>query len=306
MVLMADTGTDARPPLLPARAALYLDFDGTLAAFAPHPDGVTVDKSLPALLSGLRERLDGAVALVTGRGLASLDALIAPHRFPGAGLHGLELRSHPGDAARVGGTADADALARNLGQRFADDPRIIIEHKGPAVALHYRRARARADECIAAMRELVAGTELQVIAGHAVVEARPCDGSPHDRRSPAANQSSSVMTSRMRMASARLLSSTATASKSGRVRASRAIASPGSGACTTGFARALRHWRRGVRNEFRCNPRPRRHRQLHCLGTHRPGGAHRMELSAAPRRRPGIPFPDRRVSSSRRARILVD
>jgi trehalose 6-phosphate phosphatase len=173
MVLMADTGTDARPPLLPARAALYLDFDGTLAAFAPHPDGVTVDKSLPALLSGLRERLDGAVALVTGRGLASLDALIAPHRFPGAGLHGLELRSHPGDAARVGGTADADALARNLGQRFADDPRIIIEHKGPAVALHYRRARARADECIAAMRELVAGTELQVIAGHAVVEARP-------------------------------------------------------------------------------------------------------------------------------------
>ena len=45
------------PPLLQADAALYLDFDGTLAAFAPHPDGVTVLDSLPALLAGLRERL---------------------------------------------------------------------------------------------------------------------------------------------------------------------------------------------------------------------------------------------------------
>lgn len=173
MVLMADTGTDARPPLLPARAALYLDFDGTLATFAPHPDGVAVDESLPALLSGIRERLGGALALVTGRSLASLDALIAPVRFPGAGLHGLELRPPSGAATGAGDTAVVTALVRELKQRFSDDPRILIEDKGPAVALHYRRARARANECIAAMRELVAGTELQVIAGHAVVEARP-------------------------------------------------------------------------------------------------------------------------------------
>ncbi len=173
MVHMADTGTDARPPLLPARAALYLDFDGTLATFAPHPDGVTVDESLPALLAGLRERLGGAVALVTGRSLASLDALIAPDRFPGAGLHGLELRHRPGATARADSTAEAGALARRLRERFADDPCIVIEDKGPSVALHYRRARARADDCIAAMRELVAGTEFEVIAGHAVVEARP-------------------------------------------------------------------------------------------------------------------------------------
>lgn len=173
MVPMADTGTDARPPLLPARAALYLDFDGTLAAFAPHPDGVTVDESLPALLSGLRERLGGAVALVTGRSLASLDLLIAPARFSGAGLHGLELRQQPGATARAGGTAAAGTLARNLKERFGDDPCVVIEDKGPAVALHYRRARARADDCIAAMREFVAGTDLEVITGHAVVEARP-------------------------------------------------------------------------------------------------------------------------------------
>jgi len=170
---MADIGMDARPPLLPARAALYLDFDGTLAAFAPHPDGVTVKESLPVLLSGLRERLGGAVALVTRRSLASLDSLIATDRFPGAGLHGLELRRSAGEASPVHATSVAAALAEKLRRRFADDPRVVIEDKGPAVALHYRRARARADECIAAMREFVAGTDLEVIAGHAVIEARP-------------------------------------------------------------------------------------------------------------------------------------
>lgn len=169
---MADTGTDARPPLLTAAAALYLDFDGTLAAYAPHPDGVRVDESLPALLAGLREHLDGAVALVTGRTLASLDALMAPHRFPGAGVHGLELRLPGGSAGYAGDTTTAAWLGQELKQRFGDDPRIVIEDKGAAVALHYRRARERADDCIAAMRELVEPTGLEVILGHAVVEAR--------------------------------------------------------------------------------------------------------------------------------------
>ena len=170
---MADTGTEARPPLLTAAAALYLDFDGTLAAFAPHPDGVTVDESLPALLSGLRERLGGAVALITGRSLASLDALMAPDRFPGAGLHGLELRLRAESTARADEPEAANVLVQELRERFSDDPRIVIEDKGATVALHYRRARSRAEECIAAMRELAEENGLQVITGHAVVEARP-------------------------------------------------------------------------------------------------------------------------------------
>jgi trehalose 6-phosphate phosphatase len=170
---MAETGKEARPPLLQADAALFLDFDGTLAAFAPHPDGVTVDESLPALLSGLRERLGGAVALVTGRSLASLDALIAPDRYPGAGVHGLELRRRAGHTIPGSAMPAIAALAQKLRMRFSDDPRVVIEDKGLAVALHYRRARARADECIAAMREFVEGTDLQVITGHAVIEARP-------------------------------------------------------------------------------------------------------------------------------------
>lgn len=170
---MADTGTDARPPLLNAGSALYLDFDGTLAAFAPHPDGVTVNESLPGLLTGLRERLAGAVALVTGRSLATLDGFMGLGHFAGAGLHGLELRYPDGRIRRLGDPEAARPIARALRAHFEADPRIIVEDKGPTVALHYRRARERAEECIAAMREIVEDTGFEVMLGHAVVEARP-------------------------------------------------------------------------------------------------------------------------------------
>jgi trehalose 6-phosphate phosphatase len=170
---MAETITDAPPPLLRANAALYLDFDGTLAAHAPHPDGVTVHDSLPALLAGLRAQLEGAVALVTGRPLATLDAIVGPPRYAGAGLHGLEWRLESGNTISSGNPVGASRIVRDLRDRFGTDPRLVIEDKGAAVALHYRQAPERAEECIAAMREIVTDPEFELLRGHAVIEARP-------------------------------------------------------------------------------------------------------------------------------------
>ena len=70
-------------------AALFLDFDGTLAAYAPHPDGVVIEAGLPGLLARARERLGGALAIVTGRSLEALDAFLGSPRYAAAGLHGL-------------------------------------------------------------------------------------------------------------------------------------------------------------------------------------------------------------------------
>ena len=41
------------------------------------------------------------------------------------------------------------------------------------MALHYRQAPERAEECIAAMREIVTDAEFEILEGHAVIEARP-------------------------------------------------------------------------------------------------------------------------------------
>src|SRR3546814_4098641 len=60
------------PPRLLTGAALFLDFDGTLAPIADTPDGVEVDDDLLALLGRLRDRLEGRLAIVSGRSVATL------------------------------------------------------------------------------------------------------------------------------------------------------------------------------------------------------------------------------------------
>lgn len=171
--LMAESGTEARPPLLQPDSALFLDFDGTLAEFAPHPDGVTIDAGLPGLLAELRARLGGAVALVTGRTLAGLDTVTGLPPQAGAGLHGLELRFESGQTVSSGNPEGASRIARRLREQFGLDQRLVIEDKGAAVALHWRQAPERADECIAAMQEVAASPEFEILRGHAVIEARP-------------------------------------------------------------------------------------------------------------------------------------
>lgn len=170
---MAESGTEARPPLLEPDAALFLDFDGTLAEFAQHPDGVSIDAGLPALLADLRARLGGAVAVVTGRTLAGLDAIAPLPAVAGAGLHGLELRFETGHTVSSANPDGASRIAGRLRQQFEADPRIVVEDKGAAVALHWRQAPERAAECIAAMKQAAAAPEFEILRGHAVVEARP-------------------------------------------------------------------------------------------------------------------------------------
>ncbi|HUG03316.1 MAG TPA: trehalose-phosphatase [Steroidobacteraceae bacterium] len=170
---MTQTGMDTGPPLLPGRAALYLDFDGTLAELAQSPDHVVVNESLPSLLATLAGKLDGALAILTGRRLAAVDALIAPVALAGAGLHGAELRPKPGVTIFRGEPAVAAPLVRRLRERFGDDPRLLVEDKEVAVALHFRRAPARAAECRKAMRAFASPLLFDVIDGSEVVEARP-------------------------------------------------------------------------------------------------------------------------------------
>lgn len=153
--------------------ALFLDFDGTIAAFAQHPDGVTLDAGVPALLAGLRAQLGGAVALVTGRSLATLDAVAGLPRYAGAGLHGLELRFDSGQTTSFANPVGASDIARRLRERFAADPRVVVEDKGAAAALHWRQAPERAAECVEAMNQAVTTPGFEILHGHMLVEARP-------------------------------------------------------------------------------------------------------------------------------------
>ena len=128
------------PPPIDGSHALFLDVDGTLLEFAPRPDDVSVPAALRQVLSDLQRRLEGAVALVSGRPLAVLDALFRPLQLPAAGLHGLELRngSHLRPAPAI-----SPALATVLVQArafAAQRPGTVVEDKGSSVGLHWRSA----------------------------------------------------------------------------------------------------------------------------------------------------------------------
>lgn len=138
--MAAESPTRPPPPPIDRAWALFLDVDGTLLAFASDPSAVIVDDRLRATLQRLHGRLDGALALISGRPLATLDRLFAPLRLPGAGLHGLERRTH--DSVPVPISAP-DALHRIRGEAEALSARLpgtVIEDKGPALGLHWRMA----------------------------------------------------------------------------------------------------------------------------------------------------------------------
>lgn len=161
------------PPLLAARTALFLDFDGTLAPLAQQPEDVHVHPQLPALLAAVGRRLRGALAIITGRRLADVDRRLAPFTFGGAGLHGAELRPSAGGMAQLQWRVNVQPLVDTLRARFAKDPRVLVEDKQVCVALHYRRAPDRAQECRDIMLALARPPEFEVVAGSMVIEARP-------------------------------------------------------------------------------------------------------------------------------------
>lgn len=132
---------DAPSPPPPADDwALFLDVDGCLLDLAGTPDAVVVPDGLRERLEALQSRLDGALALVSGRTIATLDALFAPSRFNAVGLHGVEQR-HAGIESVAGDAPPELADVRKAAARLAAVyDGTVVEDKGPALALHWRRA----------------------------------------------------------------------------------------------------------------------------------------------------------------------
>jgi trehalose 6-phosphate phosphatase len=156
--------------------ALFLDVDGTLLEIAETPQSVQVPPTLRQLLVSLSWRLGGAIALVSGRTLNDLDHLFAPLRFCAAGVHGWERREVTGRIVRP--LSDPHRLdgARELLRRFAErSAGLILEDKGHALALHFRRCPHLSAEVHEAVRAACGevGPEFAVQRGKCVFEIRP-------------------------------------------------------------------------------------------------------------------------------------
>lgn len=162
-------------PLLtePVTTAMFLDFDGTLVDFADHPDAVVLDARTRGCVERIYDRLDGALAIVTGRDIASVDRFFAPLRLPVAGVHGLTRRDSLG---RIHEPPEAErslaGLAENLEAFAARHTGLLVERKPGAAALHFRQRPDLARACRDEMARLTQGLDVTVMRGKAVIEAR--------------------------------------------------------------------------------------------------------------------------------------
>lgn len=168
---------EAWPPLPPppaglTRPALFLDLDGVLAPLAATPDAVGPDPRRTAVLRALARRLDGRVAILSGRTLAEIDRIAESASASASGVHGLERRRADGSldhAAAAPAVRDAVAAFRDFARTR---PGVIVEDKAVSAGLHYRQARAEADAAEALAGRLAEETGLTLQPGNLVVELK--------------------------------------------------------------------------------------------------------------------------------------
>lgn len=166
--------TDLPPPpsALITGAALFLDFDGTLVELAPRPDEVHVDVCLARLMTALAAKLDGRIAIISGRPAGEIAALFGAPAFAIAGSHGMEL--HHADGRRV--VADRPLALDAIGDAFAAfaarDAGLLVEAKPLGVALHYRNAPAHGPDADALARRLAEAHALRFQPGKMMAEVR--------------------------------------------------------------------------------------------------------------------------------------
>ena len=166
-----------RPPPAPrVDWAFFVDVDGTLLEIADTPSAVRVDLDLLELIGQLYRRSGGALALVSGRSISDLEAMLGTLRLPLAGQHGLERRDTAGRLwIHAAPPAAKCAIKEALRPVLERHPGLLLEDKGLTLALHYRQAPHLAAYAqrlmLRLMSEVDGGLELQ--KGKRVVELKP-------------------------------------------------------------------------------------------------------------------------------------
>lgn len=157
-------------PLDVTGTAVFLDFDGTLVEIAEHPDRVVVAPDLAHLVAELSRRLDGRLAIITGRSVAALEALLGPVDVAVAGSHGGEFRP----CASEGIQALAEPLPGEVISTLRDFAEahggLLVEPKPFSAAVHYRHHPEAMESLLTCAQGLAATAGLSVKHGKQVIE----------------------------------------------------------------------------------------------------------------------------------------
>ena len=161
---------------------LFLDYDGTLADFAPTPEHVNPDPDVVELLRSLSQDPRLRVAVVSGRRLSHVRSLLPVPGLLLAGTYGIELQTPEGE--QINRTAyenirpALDVLKPHWEHLIAGREGFFLEDKGWALALHARFADEHEAEQILDVgrqmaREAAGSGPYRLLGGHKFLEIGP-------------------------------------------------------------------------------------------------------------------------------------
>ena len=126
------------------KVRLLLDYDGTLADFAPTPDIILQDPELISLLYRLANQNKFLLAIVSGRSLQHLRKLLPFKGMLLAGTYGLEMQLPDGSSHAVVTFEQVRPIMERIKplwqQQMEGQNGFFLEDKGWALALHARFA----------------------------------------------------------------------------------------------------------------------------------------------------------------------
>lgn len=139
---------------------LFLDYDGTLADFAPTPDVILPDPELIELITDLAHRPNTHLAILSGRRLEHVRALLPLTGVWLAGTYGIELQSPTGERIeRLDFAAFRSVIQQarpEMEALLAERHGFFLEDKGWTLAIHARYAdETEAHELLALARQIL-------------------------------------------------------------------------------------------------------------------------------------------------------
>ena len=154
--------------------ALFLDVDGTLYDIENSPSLIKPCFRLQKKLHTIRNRLGGALGLISGRSLDDLDRIFDNNKISLAGNHGAQLR----DALRTNeyqaDTGNIKGIAQKIGELLNEHKNIEIENKGSNLTVHFRNSTIDRKEINKIIMELVKyEPKLTFLKGKEVIEVKP-------------------------------------------------------------------------------------------------------------------------------------
>ncbi|MEE9515108.1 MAG: trehalose-phosphatase [Candidatus Brocadiales bacterium] len=157
---------------------LLLDYDGTTVPIQRAPEKARLDEETRQLLRKLSGHPKVTLGIISGRSISDIASMVGLNGLIYTGNHGLEIWLPGKPVERLYGEETLQVIRniqKELKGQLGDIKGVLIEDKGPIMAIHYRMARGDTNEVILkAVRGLVSKNPgLAMRQGKMVVEITP-------------------------------------------------------------------------------------------------------------------------------------